>query len=111
VGPSPSALVAVTLNVYAVPLVRPVTVTSVPAGAPVTVAGVWAVVPMNGVTVYFVIVLPPLSGAVHRTVALSLPGLAGTAGGASGIVAGVTASDGSDSGPVPIAFVAVTTNV
>ena len=50
-GPVPTALVADTLNVYAVPLVSPVTVTLVSGGLPVTVVGVCAVVPMYGVTV------------------------------------------------------------
>ena len=50
-GPVPTALVAATLNVYAVPLVRPVTLAVVAGGLPVTVVGVCAVVPMNGVTV------------------------------------------------------------
>src|SRR3954466_13262960 len=51
VGPVPTALVAETVNVYAVPFVSPVTVVLVAGGLPVTVAGVWAVEPMNGVTV------------------------------------------------------------
>ena len=46
----PIALVAVTLKVYAVPLVRPVTVADV-AEALLTWTGVCAVVPMNGVIV------------------------------------------------------------
>jgi len=50
-GPVPMALVAVTLNVYAVPFVSPLTVAVVAGGLPVTVVGVCAVVPMNGVTV------------------------------------------------------------
>ena len=50
-GPVPTALVADTLNVYAVPLVSPVTVAVVAGGLPVTVVGVCAVAPMNGVTV------------------------------------------------------------
>ena len=50
-GPVPTALVAVTVNVYAVPLVSPLTVALVAGGLPVTVVGVCAVVPMNGVTV------------------------------------------------------------
>ena len=50
-GPVPTALVAVTVKVYAVPLVSPVTVVVVAGGLPVTVVGVCAVVPMNGVTV------------------------------------------------------------
>jgi hypothetical protein len=50
-GPVPTALVADTVNVYAVPLVRPVTVAVVAGGLPLTVVGVWAVEPTNGVTV------------------------------------------------------------
>jgi len=50
-GPVPTALVADTLNVYAVPLVSPVTVAVVAGGLPVTVVGVCPVAPMNGVTV------------------------------------------------------------
>ena len=50
-GPVPMALVAVTLNVYVVPFVSPLTVAVVAGGFPVTVVGVCAVVPMNGVTV------------------------------------------------------------
>ena len=45
------ALVAATVKVYAVPLVRPVTVVVVAGGDPLTVVAVWAVAPMNGVTV------------------------------------------------------------
>jgi hypothetical protein len=51
-------------------LVSPLTVVDVAGGLPVTVTGVCAVEPMNGVTVYLVIVLPPLfDGAVQLTVA------------------------------------------
>ena len=50
-GPVPAALVAATLKVYAVPLVRPLTVTDVAGGDPETTVAAWAVVPMNGVTV------------------------------------------------------------
>ncbi len=50
-GPWPTALVAVTRKVYAVPLVSPVTVAEVAGGLPLTVVGAWAVAPMNGVTV------------------------------------------------------------
>ena len=50
-GLVPTLLVAVTVNVYAVPLVRPVTVAAGVAGFPVTVVGVWALAPMKGVTV------------------------------------------------------------
>ena len=47
----PTALVAATVNVYAVPLVRPAMVVAVGAGEPVTVLAVCAIEPMNGVTV------------------------------------------------------------
>jgi hypothetical protein len=47
-GPMPMVFFAATLNVYAVPFVRPVTVYEV-AVDPVSFA-VWAVVPMYGVT-------------------------------------------------------------
>jgi hypothetical protein len=50
-GPVPLALVAVTVNVYVVPPVSPVTVAEVAGGLPVTVTGVCAAEPMNGVTV------------------------------------------------------------
>ena len=49
--PVPIEFVAVTVNVYAVPFVKPVIV----AFVPVAVVGGWAVDPMNGVTVYPVI--------------------------------------------------------
>ena len=66
------------------PLVSPEIVVLVAAGLPVTSLGVCAAAPMYGVTVYFVIVLPPSSGADQLTVAWPSPavavGLAGVAG-------------------------------
>jgi hypothetical protein len=50
-GPVPTELAAATVNVYAVPFVKPVTVADVAGGLPVTVIGVCAVEPMYGVTV------------------------------------------------------------
>jgi hypothetical protein len=50
-GPSPPALPAVTVNVYAVPGVSPVTVVLVAGGEPVIVLAVCATPPMRGVTV------------------------------------------------------------
>ena len=59
--------------------------------------------------------LPPSeAGAVQETVACALPAVAVTPVGAPGAVAGsagVTLADGADAGLVPIALVAVTTNV
>ena len=50
-GPVPTALVAATVKVYAVPLLKPLTVVVVAGGLPVTVTGDKAVAPTNGVTV------------------------------------------------------------
>ena len=102
----PAALAAVTVNVYAVPLVRPVTVTEV---APDVVA---VAPPGAAVTVYPVIGEPPLlTGAVHDTTATPFPAEAVTAAGAPGTVLGVTAADAADAGEIPVALVAVTVNV
>ena len=49
--PAPIAFVALTVNVYVVPLVSPVTVALVGAGLPDTIFGVCATDPMYGVTV------------------------------------------------------------
>jgi hypothetical protein len=49
--PVPTAFVAVTVNVYAVPFASPAIVTPVAGGEPVTVVGDCAAVPMYGVTV------------------------------------------------------------
>jgi hypothetical protein len=98
-------LVAVTVNVYGVPLTRPFTVQ--PSVAVLQVAP-----PGDAVTVYPVIDLPPLlAGAVHETAAEALPGVADTDVGAPGAVAGVTAELGADGALVPAVFVAVTVNV
>ncbi len=50
-GLVPTALVAVTVNVYGVPLVRPDTVAVVGAGVPLTVVVGWATPLAYGVTV------------------------------------------------------------
>ena len=50
-GPVPTALVADTVNVYAVPFVNPLTVALVAGGLPVTVVAVCATDPAYGVTV------------------------------------------------------------
>ena len=110
----PTLLVAVTRNVYAVPLLNPVTVADVAGGEPVTDIDVCAVDPAYGVTVYPVIGLPPSEGALQDTTAEASPAVAETPPGAAGAVAGalgVTDADAADAGPVPTAFVAVTVNV
>ena len=110
-GPVPTAFVALTVNVYAVPFVSPVTVALVAGGDPVTVVGVCAVDPIYGVIVYEVIVLPPLLGAVQLTVACAFPAVALAFVGVPGTVTGVTALEGLDAGLLPMAFVAVTVKV
>src|SRR5262245_1269934 len=108
--PVPTAFVAVTVNVYVVPFVRPVTVALVAVPAAVAVRP-----PGDAVTVKPVIALPPFeSGAVQVTVACWFPAQASTPVGAPGTVAGdrgVTALDAVEAGPVPTAFVAFTVNV
>jgi hypothetical protein len=71
------------------------------------------VVPMYGVTVYFVMPLPPFAGAVQLTVADAFPALALTPLGAPGAVGpvGVAALEAVEAGPVPTALVAVTVKV
>ena len=55
---------------------------------------------------------PPLeAGAVKLTLAEALPGVAETPVGAPGTVAGVTAFDAAEAGPVPTPLVAVTVKV
>ena len=104
--PTPDAFVAVTVNVYEVPFVRPETVQLVAVVAQVSPPG-------DEVTVYSVIAAPPLlAGAVHETTdwRLAAP-VALTDVGAPGTVEGTTAADAAEAEPVPRAFVAVTVNV
>jgi hypothetical protein len=63
------------------------------------------------VTVYLVIALPPVGGAVHVTVAWPVPAVATTFVGAPGTESGVTETEGIDTTPVPTLFVAVTVKV
>ena len=74
---------------------------------------VWQVFPLDvAVTVYRVMGEPPVDdGASQDTVTRPSPATADGTVGADGTVAGVTAVDGVDAGPVPIALVAVTVNV
>jgi hypothetical protein len=101
----PSAFVAVTVNVYVTPFVRPVTVA--------VVVALFAVAPPGlAVTVYEVIAEPPLlAGADQDTSTLVSPIVPATFVGASGTVAGVTELLATDEELVPRAFVAVTVNV
>jgi hypothetical protein len=104
-GPVPTALVAVAVNVYAVPLLSPVTTRGLLD--PVAVAP-----PGEAVTVYPVMAAPPvLDGAVKLTDTWPSPRTPLTLVGAPGTVAGVTAEDAALAGPVPTALVAVAVNV
>ena len=91
----PALLVAVTVNVYSVPYVKPVNVVDVPVVVAVKLSG-------EDVTVYKVIGDPPLeAGGVHEIVAV-VPGppVLVTPVGAPGTVAGVIEFDGPDAEPV-----------
>lgn len=110
----PTVLVAVTVNVYLSPLLRPVTV----MGEPVPVAvcpPLPGVVVSVAVTVYPVTAEPPsLAGGVKATLACPAPAVAATPVGAPGAVAGttgMTAAVAAEAAPTPMAFVAVTVNV
>jgi hypothetical protein len=109
-GPVPTALIAATLKVYEVPFVNPVTVYEVDADPVDT--GACATPPTYGVTRYPVIAEPPFEdGADHDSTTERFPADPTTADGAPGIVPGVTAADGAESGPVPTALLAATRNV
>jgi hypothetical protein len=99
----PLALVAVTVNVYAVPFVNPETVIG---DAPVPVND-----PGDEVAVNVVIVLPPVAPAVYVTVAEALPPVAVPIVGAAGTVVAVTLAEAAEAAEVPAAFVAVTVYV
>jgi hypothetical protein len=103
--PVPIAFVAVTVNVYETPLVRPVIV--IGESLPLAV-----IPPGLEVTVYPVIAEPPVeAGAVNVTVASPLPRTAETLVGAPGVVAGTTELLVPEEILVPFAFVAVTVKV
>jgi hypothetical protein len=106
-GPVPMALVAVTVKVYVVPLVRPDTVHVV---APVVVQ---TLPPGEEVTRYPVMGSPPLDpGAFQDTTDWVLAKeVAVTPVGAPGAVGTSTALEGSEDGPVPSPLVAVTVKV
>jgi hypothetical protein len=104
----PTALVATTLKVYAVPFVKPVTFIGDVVPVPIKLPGL-------DVTVYPVTTLPPLLvGATNATLAEALPAVATTAVGGPGTVfgtAGVTELDATEATELPTAFVATTVKV
>ena len=107
--PAYIALIACTVNVYAVPTSRPVIV----IGNAVTDTTVSVNPPGEDVAVYDVIADPPFAaGAVNDTTANEVPATADTPVGASGAtIVGVTEFDALDALLVPIVVVAVTVNV
>jgi len=102
----PSAFVAVTANVYDVPLVSAATLqVSAPVVPHVFEPGV-------DVTVYAVIAEPPsLAGATHTTDTDVLPGVPTTPVGVPGMVAGVIGVDRLEAPLVPTTLLAVAVNV
>ena len=94
-------------------MASPPTLAVVGGGLPGTWVGDCAIPARYGVTVYMVIGLPPLAGAVQLTVADWFPAVAVTFAGAAGTVGavGVTGADGAEAEPVPTLLVAVTVNV
>ena len=106
-APSPTALVATTTNVYAVPFVRPVTVAVRVVPPTVTVAP-----PGLAVTRYSVVSIPPVEdGAAQLTIACALPAIAVTLVDAPGTVAGVTTLDALEDAPAPTALIPTTVKV
>ena len=105
-APVPAALVAVTVNVYAVPLVSPFTVQEVETVEQEKPPG-------DEVAVYPLMAAPPLDpGAVQATTDLALAfDVAVTVVGAPGTAAGMAGADAADEGPVPAELVADTMNV
>ena len=105
--PVPAEFVAVTVNVYDVPFVRPCTVQ---LRAPFVVH---VFEPGEDVTMYPVTDAPPLSaGAVQDTTDETFAvDVAETAVGTPGAVAGTAAAEAVEAAEVPEAFVAVTLNV
>jgi hypothetical protein len=100
--PEPTPFVAVTLKVYEVPGVRPVTL-QVRAPDVVQVRP-----PGDAVTVYREMAEPLAAAAVQEIVACELPAVAVGVPGVPATAAGITALELADQAPVPAAFVAAT---
>ena len=97
----PFAVVAVTVNVYAVPFVKPVTVIGLDEPVPVMLPG-------EEVTVYPVIDDPPVAPAVNVTEACAFPPVAVPIVGACGTVVAVTPDEAELAEEVPYGLVADT---
>jgi hypothetical protein len=100
----PLVFVAVTVNVYAVLFVKPVTRIGLDAPEPVIESG-------DDVTVYPLIAAPPFAGATNDTEDCALAVVPTTEDGASGTVFTVTELVAVDAAAFPFAFPAVTVNV
>ena len=110
----PIALLAVATYLYSLPFVNPVTVQLVAGAFTVQLAFGDSGLPevSRAVTTYEVIAEPPLSiGAMNETTAEALAVVAVRFVGGPGILAGVTAADAAESTEVPVAFVAVVSNL
>jgi hypothetical protein len=108
-APSPTALVAATSKLYAVPFVNPLMTVEVAGAVMVTVRA--SVNPVKTRTEYPVIAMPLLSGAVQRTVTDPLPAVGTPMTGTPGRPAGVTLADRSEAAPVLTGFTALTSKV
>jgi hypothetical protein len=111
--PVPAALVAVTLNVYAVPAARFVETSHVVEGAEIVQVAPATAMPesLYACAVYEVITAPFAAGAVHATVTFPVPEVTDTPVGALGTPAGVTVAEGADSTEVLTPLVAVALKV
>jgi len=102
--PDPTTFVAVTVNVYETPLVRPVTVHEVEDVLQVNAPGL-------EVTVYEVTSLEPFdAGAAHETEADVFPNTPTTFKGGPGTLAMARGVDGVEDGLEPAIFLATTVN-
>ena len=109
-GLSPAPLMAITVKVYSVPLVSPVTVSVVAVDE--KLIGVWATPPMDGVTRYPVMAAPPSSdGAVQLSATSPFSDRPVTPDGAVGVVAGVNADERAEAGLSPALLMATTVKV
>jgi hypothetical protein len=107
-GPSPFALVAVTVHVYDFPFDKPPT--TIGELGPDAEPGVPPSDDAHAAS-YVVIALPPSNGVGNDTVSCALPAMTAGCAGAEGTVLGVTWADSGEDGLWPSAFVAVTVQV
>ena len=102
---SPLLFVAITVNLYGIPLVRPFLVVELLVEMAVNPPG-------SLVTVYFVIAEPPFEiGGDQYIVASVFPGIAETLVGLSGTVEGIISDDGVEGNESPFILVAKTVNI